>query len=152
MLHALKTSGHVLASFAQRETRMCYEKKVSGEESPVDDFVSQALQTWGGFPVAQGQVENPMRATCLAIFLAIAVEVVSPEGIVQAAIDPILGKLASQILVRLATVCADPLTRNGSTFGREVKSALANRLKFHAAKVESIARIASRVSCGVVLL
>jgi len=131
MLHALKTSGHVLASFAQRETRMCYEKKVSGEESPVDEFVSHALQTWAAaFLLLKDEVENPMCATCLAIFLAIAVEVVSPEGIVQAAIDPTLGKLASQILVRLATVCADPFRHVVGQLSDESKARLQTVLNF----------------------
>ena len=131
MLHALKTSGHMLASFAQRETRTCYKKKMSGEECLIDDFVSHALQTWAAaFLLLKDEAENPMCVTCLAIFLAIAVEVVSPEGIVQSAIDPTLGKLASQILVRLATVCADPFRHVVGQLSDESKARLQTVLNF----------------------
>lgn len=131
MLYALKTSGHMLASFAQRETRTCYEKKISGEECLIDDFVSHALQTWAAaFLLLKDEAENPMCVTCLAIFLAIAVEVVSPEGIVQSAIDPTLGKLASQILVRLATVCADPFRHVVGQLSDESKVRLQTVLNF----------------------
>ena len=134
-LSLLKGVGHVLAESARAATREFYANKVSGgvQSATALDLVIESLQLWAGTFVSLSQNESDsMCLTSLAIFLALAVDVTAPENIDASDVDATVGQLASQLLVRLATVSAEPFRAVVSQLSQASKARLQSTLAFKA--------------------
>ena len=134
-LSLLKGVGHVLAESARAATREFYANKVSGgvQSATALDLVIESLQLWAGTFVSLSENESDsMCLTSLAIFLALAVDVTAPENVDASDVDATVGQLASQLLVRLATVSAEPFRAVVSQLSQASKTRLQSNLAFKA--------------------
>ena len=134
-LALLKDVGHVLAESARATTREFYENKVAGgAQNPIAlDLVIESLQLWASTFILVSENENDsMCLTSLAIFLALAVEVTAPENVDASDVDATAGQLASQLLVRLATVSAGPFRDVVGQLSQSSKTRLQSTLAFKA--------------------
>jgi hypothetical protein len=138
LLLALTMAGHTLAGCARSAIRRIYAEKLNGIAQSLDslDFVSESLQIWAAaFLLLKDEKDDRMCLTSLAVFLAIAVDVTSPEGIPHNVIDATCGTLASSILVRLAAVCADPFRSVVGQLSPQSKTRLQTLLNFKSTQV-----------------
>lgn len=150
MLLALTMTGHTLAGCARSVIRKFYAKKIDGVAKSLDsmDFVTESLQTWAAaFLLLKDEKDDKMCLTSLAIFLAIAVDVTSPEGIPDRAIDTTCGTLASSILVRLAAACADPFRSVVGQLSAQSKTRLQTLLNFKPAQATAATPLKSLEIC-----
>ena len=150
MLLALTMTGHTLAWCTRSAIREFYAKKIDGVAQSLDsmDFVTESLQTWAAaFLLQKDEKDDKMCLTSLAIFLAIAVDVTSPEGISDSAIDTACGTLASSILVRLAAVCADPFRNVVGQLSAQSKTRLQTLLNFKPAQATVVTPLKSLEIC-----
>ena len=131
MLHALTLAGPALASYARTMIVEVYATSEQATVRSASEFISESLQTWASaFLSSKDNDDETASLRPLAIFLAIALEITSPREIPDIVIDASLGSLASQILVKLASLRPDPFRIVVGQLSEDAKARLQTLLHF----------------------
>lgn len=108
MLQALKLFGPSLARCARTTTMGLHVANDRALVKSASEFISESLQAWASaFLSSKDSEDETASLKPLAVFLAIALDITSPQ-VPESVIDASLGTLASQMLVKLASLCPDP--------------------------------------------